>query len=138
MLCSVGEWRGRYCGAAFIRFCLFVWFRFLFVGALLVARLVRRRQLVPGRLDAPDLAGVLGDGAVARELARRRDVLDAHLGPHELVLKTKKQTNKQTNKKSVSFAGTEGATGPVACPFYPRLYIDDEFVSIQIVVETRV
>lgn len=43
-------------------------------------------QFLPGGLDAPDLTRVLGDGAVRRELARRRDVLDHHLGPFRLVL----------------------------------------------------
>lgn len=44
-------------------------------------------QLLPGGFHAPDLARVLGDGAVRRELAGRRDVLDDHLGPLRLVLK---------------------------------------------------
>lgn len=50
--------------------------------------LVRGGQLVPGGLHAPDFAGVLRDGAVRRELARRRDVLDHHLRPFCLVLVT--------------------------------------------------
>lgn len=48
--------------------------------------LVRGRQFVPTGLDAPNLTRVLGDGAVAREFARRSDVVDAHLHPHVLIL----------------------------------------------------
>lgn len=43
--------------------------------------LVRRRQLLPAWFHRPDVAGVIGDGSVARELARRRYVEDGHLRP---------------------------------------------------------
>jgi len=47
---------------------------------------MRRRQLRPGGLHAPNLACVLSDRTVARELARTGDVVDGHLGPETLVL----------------------------------------------------
>lgn len=47
---------------------------------------VRVREDLPGGLDAPDLAAVLGDGAVRAELAGGGDVQDRHLGPALLVL----------------------------------------------------
>src|SRR5690606_10950647 len=48
-------------------------------GSVVRAELHRRRR------DTPDLARVLGDGAVARELARVGDVLDHHAQPVLLV-----------------------------------------------------
>jgi len=55
----------------------------------LVLWILRRWQLLPGGLNAPDLAGVLGDGAIRRELAAGRDVVDGHLQPLGLVLELK-------------------------------------------------
>ena len=39
------------------------------------------RDLLKRGLHAPDLAGVLGDGAIAGELSRASDVVDHLLGP---------------------------------------------------------
>lgn len=46
-----------------------------------LSRLVRRRDLQVGGLDAPNLRGVLRDGPVAGELPRGSDVPDHHLRP---------------------------------------------------------
>lgn len=43
-------------------------------------------ELVPGGLDSPDLSGVITDGTIAGELARRGDVVDTHLRPLGRVL----------------------------------------------------
>ena len=42
---------------------------------------------VPGGLDVPDLAAVLGDRPVGAELPGAGNVHDGHLGPLQLVLK---------------------------------------------------
>lgn len=47
---------------------------------------IRCWQLIPGGLDAPDFARVLGNRAVAAELAAGRNVVDGHLQPLGLVL----------------------------------------------------
>ena len=49
--------------------------------------LVGRRDLLVGRFDAPDLAGVFRDGPVAGELSGGGDVADHSLGPLYRVLK---------------------------------------------------
>jgi len=53
---------------------------------LALVRVVRCREFVLARLDAPDLARVLRDRPVAGELARRRDVHQRHLQPLVRVL----------------------------------------------------
>lgn len=49
------------------------------VGGL--ARVVRSSDLLQTGLHAPDLPGILGDGAVAGEFTTAGDVMDHHLGP---------------------------------------------------------
>ena len=58
----------------------------LISGIFAVAWLVWRRDLDVGRLHAPYIPGVLGDGAVAGELARSCDIPDDLLGPFLWVL----------------------------------------------------
>lgn len=43
-------------------------------------------DLLQTRLHAPDLTGVLGDGAVAGEFATTSNVVDDHLGPFFSIL----------------------------------------------------
>ena len=50
---------------------------------------VRCGELLPGRLDAPDFTCVLGDGAVAGELARGGNVQNGLGGPFLRFLVTK-------------------------------------------------
>ena len=52
-------------------------------------------DLLKGGLHAPDLAGVLGDGAIAGELSRAGDVVDHLLGPFFGVLVGKKRGTSQ-------------------------------------------
>lgn len=47
---------------------------------------VRSREFLQGGLHAPDLPSVLGNGAIAGELARSSDVVDHLLGPFFWVL----------------------------------------------------
>lgn len=42
---------------------------------------IRGGEFLERGLHAPDLAGILGNGAVAGELATSRNVVDHHLGP---------------------------------------------------------
>lgn len=56
-----------------------------------LSRLVRRRDLQVGRLNAPHLGGVLCDGPVAGELSCGGDVLDHHLRPLLWILSEEKK-----------------------------------------------
>jgi len=51
-----------------------------------LAGVVGGGDLLPAGLHAPDLPGVLGDGAVAGEFTTAADVADHHLGPRFRVL----------------------------------------------------
>jgi len=53
--------------------------------------ILRRWQLLPGGLHSPNLAGVLGDGAIRREFAAGRNVVDGHLQPLGLVLQIRQK-----------------------------------------------
>lgn len=46
-----------------------------------LARIVRSSDLLQAGLHAPDLPGILGDGAVTGEFATAGDVVNHHLGP---------------------------------------------------------
>lgn len=46
-----------------------------------LARIVRSWDLLQTGLHAPDLPGILGNGAIAGEFARAGNVMDHHLGP---------------------------------------------------------
>lgn len=48
---------------------------------MVLARIIGRCDLLQTGLHAPDLPGVLGDGAVAGEFTTAGDVMDHHLGP---------------------------------------------------------
>lgn len=51
-----------------------------------LARVIGSGDLLQAGLHAPDLPGILGDGAVAGEFTTAGDVVDHHLGPRFRVL----------------------------------------------------
>lgn len=71
-------------------------------GGSCLARIIRGSDLLQTGLHAPDLPGILGDGAVAGEFTRASYVMDHLLGPLFGVLVKQETDTLKNNMESLS------------------------------------